>query len=1110
MNSLFRNRDNSAPREHFYQVIEQLQSWNAPERAIQLAQLAMRQSSDLDREDLSWAERQGIDFDKLWESYARWQLVNELPHPNTPTADLSQELSLKLRILFRAAYLDLDLVIFVIAEHAVSLNKLKGWASGGRTSFWRETETVFFPLLTMLGMWHLRRQWVELVASRLYPVEYHEIERRLKASQATVERHQTHLHTLLRQLAPSTIPFEILPQDLRAGRIIYRMQQGESIEELIATVTVKIKTHSSADCYRLLAILHQLGRPISGSLSDRIGAPYANGYRALHTAIVGSAEYPEINNVQFVARLVSEEMDQINEYGIIAGPEATSLPYPQAWWNRQPQEPETRQLLQGREIGDHSQEGEQIYVFTPKGDIKRLRYGSTAIDFAYELHSYIGHHCRGVEINGQKALHSQRLQNGDLIELNYDRKFFGPDPSWLEFAYSKKTQTLIKKALSVQHQMTHPGRRTVERYLDALKQETGFTIPKPQLETYYDEATRQMGLESRLELFEAICPQTSTRGKKKVSINRLLSFILEAELSASVVDQNGQEILFQPNPLIFRPLLRFCSTCKPVHGTKIMLHSREVSGYLVHTLHRDPGEPASEQATRKRGPKLFGIPDSPGKTCLRTIQDHSELNRAVQWRYVALERRTGMVTLYGRDRNKLLGDILEPIYQNDRVDLKSLRGNVDQMGMVDTYLTVEFDTLDQVDTLLTQYRAIDAIEHVIYWPVEGFRPQYRRLKRSVNYPNPYSTGGPVQEWEMFFGRRKEVDALLDFMQYNEACSLCILHGHRRSGKTSLAQQALKQIPLDPEDERHSLAVYVDLGLLASTITSHHFYHLIAKELRDKACRTLGLCKERNIPLPSLETFSAAPFPVFQHFITGLSGLIAPRKFLIVLDEFNIFVANAPKVRAIFAELRHTIISQNIACDWLLITHTRHFQFLDPFHPARNLFELSEAIELPLLDINDTCRLIEDPVKGTLSYHQDVVSELARRSSGQPYIINLICYELVQEVGYDGRTFVTMDDLRKAASKILQHGTTHFNFAIEAITGSTRPAVAAIARANSVGQGLTLSEAARHVATQEPDAQAQLKELIHKGIIHEQPGVGGKSWLHIRVDYFREWVEMNWS
>ena len=340
--------------------------------------------------------------------------------------DLSEEQAENLRKMFLAMVDDVRVVIIKLSDRLHNMRRQQRNA--------RETMDLFAPLANRLGIWQLKWQLEDLSFRYLDPEHYREVARLL--AERRVERttflEQT-IARLRRRLTGEGIAYRVTGRPKHIYSIYRKMQQKErSFDEIYDLHGIRIITQSKGDCYHILGIVHSLWRPIPGEFDDYIAAPKENGYQSLHTAVMTDGGRP------LEVQIRTEEMHNVAEFGVAAHWRYKEQAQPDAAIESRVQL--LRQALDvdpskldARQFVDLFREdiiAERVYVFTPKGDIIDLPRGATPVDFAYGIHSEIGHRCRGAKVDGRLVSLDYQLQSGERVEI-ITSKQGGPSRDWL-------------------------------------------------------------------------------------------------------------------------------------------------------------------------------------------------------------------------------------------------------------------------------------------------------------------------------------------------------------------------------------------------------------------------------------------------------------------------------------------------------------------------------------------------------------------------------------------------------------------------------------------------------------------------------------------------------
>jgi guanosine-3',5'-bis(diphosphate) 3'-pyrophosphohydrolase len=344
---------------------------------------------------------------------------------------------------------DVRVILIKFADRLHNMRTLQHLPENKQQRIAAETIEIYAPLANRLGIGWLRTELEDLSFKFLMPDLYEELARKVAKRREEQEGYIREVMEIITQKLKN----EGLPGRV-SGRVkhyygIYQKMQAQRItfEEVHDVIGLRILTDSKANCYAILGLIHSLWTPIPGRFKDYIGVPKSNMYQSLHTTVIG----PKGERVEFQIR--TEEMHRIAEEGIAAH------------WKYKEKEGDfddksskyiswLRDLVQvQKEVPDamdflEAVKGEVVpevvYVFTPKGEIKEMPMGSTPIDFAYGIHTQVGHRCVGAKINGKIVPLRYKLKNGDTIEI-ITSQTHGPSRDWLKFVVTQRARTRIKQ-----------------------------------------------------------------------------------------------------------------------------------------------------------------------------------------------------------------------------------------------------------------------------------------------------------------------------------------------------------------------------------------------------------------------------------------------------------------------------------------------------------------------------------------------------------------------------------------------------------------------------------------------------------------------------------------
>ena len=382
-----------------------------------------------------------------------------------------------LRKMLVAMAEDIRVVLIKLADRLHNMKTLDALPPAKRKSIAQETLDIYSPLAHRLGIWEIKWQLDDLAFRHLNEDRYREISRMLAVRRAEREEYVEEVCQKLREvLDAADLQAEVYGRPKGIYSIYNKMQkyaaQGNELRDILDLYALRVIVESESDCYRALGLVHQVWSPIPGQFDDYVATPKENMYQALHTTVICQAGQP------LEVQIKTTEMHQVAEYGVAAHwrykeGRANDLKFEEKMtWMRQLLEWQ-REAAETEDFIESVKQDifrDQVFVYTPKGDIVELAAGSTPVDFAYKIHTELGHHCMGGKVNGRLVSLDTALQNGDTVEIMTTKSNRGPSPDWLNpnLGYVKSASARQK----VRQWFNHQARGSnIERGRDKLRKE---------------------------------------------------------------------------------------------------------------------------------------------------------------------------------------------------------------------------------------------------------------------------------------------------------------------------------------------------------------------------------------------------------------------------------------------------------------------------------------------------------------------------------------------------------------------------------------------------------------------------------------------------------------
>jgi GTP pyrophosphokinase len=394
-----------------------------------------------------------------------------------PGTHLKPEQAEGLRKLLLALASDVRLVLIRLAAQLVRLRNLKGATPAEQQRAAMETREIYAPLANRLGIWHVKWELEDLAFRYSEPEEYKRIAGWLRVKRDERERY---IEDVKRDIASALVAAGIEGEITGRPKHIYsiwrKMQRkGLAFEQVMDVLAVRVIVSNVAECYAALGLVHSLWPYMPGEFDDYIATPKENSYKSLHTAVVGPGKLP------LEVQIRTREMHDHAELGVAAhwqykeGRKAEASFQQKINWLRQLLEPAARDGAEPDLLGGLQAEvfEDRVYALSPKGEVVDLPKGATSLDFAYHVHTNLGHRCRGAKVNGRMVQLDHKLANGDTVEI-ITGKHPQPSRDWLVptlgFLASQRNRAKVRSWFRKldEGQNREQGRQMLERELDRL------------------------------------------------------------------------------------------------------------------------------------------------------------------------------------------------------------------------------------------------------------------------------------------------------------------------------------------------------------------------------------------------------------------------------------------------------------------------------------------------------------------------------------------------------------------------------------------------------------------------------------------------------------------
>ena len=606
-----------------------------------------------------------------------------------------------LRKMLMAMSKDIRVILIKISDRLHNMRTMEYQTPEKQKQKSFETMEIYAPIAHRLGMQKMKWELEDLSLKYLDPVGYREITEALDEKAAEYDGFMSAVHdrivTRLREEGIEATVYGRMKHPYSIYRKMYT--QNKSLDDVFDLFAFRVIVDTVADCYNVLGIIHDLFKPILGRFKDYIGTPKPNLYQSLHTTVVGESGIP------FEVQIRTKEMHEVAEYGI-----AAHWKYKQ---NGQGGGDEgryewVRRLLENQEGADaedfiHSLKvdmfADEVFVFTPNGDVINLPAGATPIDFAYNIHSAVGNHMVSAKVNGRIVPLNHRLQNGDVVEVSTSQSAHGPSRDWIKIARSSNARSKIRQWFKREKRDENivNGRQSFESEL----KRTGVSLKELLADENVPNVLKKLSFNSVDDMYAAIgyggVTALKVIGRLREDIQRILHQH-QAERQAEVPVAGQPEVMRPAVPQrkgehgiivegLSNCLVKFSKCCSPVPGDDIVGFITRGYGVSVH---------------RSDCPNVLRSRDNPAEAG-RWIR--------VSWADKTSESYHTMLQVVAKDRISLIVDV-STVLSSTKTRVLSLnaRSTPDGFGLLD--LGIEVSDRDQLKTVMNRLEQIQGVMKV--------------------------------------------------------------------------------------------------------------------------------------------------------------------------------------------------------------------------------------------------------------------------------------------------------------------------------------------------------------------------------------------------------------
>ena len=602
--------------------------------------------------------------------------------------------SQNLRKMLIAMAKDIRVILIKLADRLHNMRTIEFLEPERRRAKAIETMDIYAPLAHRLGISQVKWELEDLAFKVLEPAKYLQIQRLVADSRTAREAYLKQvIGDLMKELDEIGVHAEISGRPKHFYSIYQKMsQKGKDFNEIYDLIALRIIVDSVKDCYAALGTVHSMWKPLPGRFKDYVAMPKFNMYQSLHTTVIGPAGRP------LELQIRTEEMHRTAEYGIAAhwrykegGRGDETFDERLAWlrqmleWQTELKDP--REFMEALKIDLFEDE---VFVFTPKGDVVSLRKGSTPIDFAYQIHTEIGHHTVGAKINGSIVPLGYELQMGDRIEI-MTNKNSGPSRDWLNIV------------------RTSSGRSKIRSYFSKVSRTDDLAKGKDELQKILRKQGLSVGSSAGVRALTAVAKELNF-----VEADDLLAHIGAGKASAKLVVGKLIKLLAgtdappsepeKPEFTLATPMMAPRSKRKR-SGTGVRVKGiDDVLVRLARCCNPVPGDRLVGFVTRGRGVSVHRA-DCPNA---RELLSSPERIIEVEWDSDASTVYNAEIHIEARDRTGLLRDVTLALAEGG-VNVLSASIATDKQGIANMRFLFELGNMEQLSAVLARVRALDGV-----------------------------------------------------------------------------------------------------------------------------------------------------------------------------------------------------------------------------------------------------------------------------------------------------------------------------------------------------------------------------------------------------------------
>jgi GTP pyrophosphokinase len=581
---------------------------------------------------------------------------------------------------------DIRVILIKLADRLHNMRTLQFHKPEKQVEIAQETLDIYAPLANRIGIFWIKKELEDTAFKYLRPDEYSRVRSWITKNQEEREKHIEAVKEILRKkIEEHNLACQVLGRHKHFYSIYKKMEaQGLNFEELYDIIAFRIILNTVRECYEALGVIHSLWKPIPKRFKDYIGMPKANMYQSLHTTVIG----PFGERIEIQIR--THEMNKVAEEGIAAhwqykeGRVSDKYSERQFAW--------LRQLITNQQNLEDSREfmdtvridlfPDEVYVFTPRGDVKELPKNATPVDFAYSIHSEVGHCCAGAKVDGRMVPLKYKLQTGQQVEI-ITSPHHKPSKDWLNFVVTSKARTRIRHWIKTEERekSLNLGRELCEK--EFQKHRLHFNPKSEEFQKIAEEfgfklsdeliATIGYGKITPLQVVRKLLPQSVIQEERETFIDKLKKRIHKKKPRSGILVRGLDDIM-----------IRFAKCCNPIPGDPVVGYITIGRGVTVHRA-----------------------------GCISTLKVDSDRMIELEWAEDMQRTHPAKVRVVCNDKIGLLANISAAISKADAniIDANIKAGTPDKHA--ECTFTIEVVNTNQLDTIIRKLKKTKDVLHVV-------------------------------------------------------------------------------------------------------------------------------------------------------------------------------------------------------------------------------------------------------------------------------------------------------------------------------------------------------------------------------------------------------------